>query len=156
MNNILLYPTITGIAILNPQAGVLEYYIQKILRAIGENDNGIIWYLCKEIDLPTNKNRCVIIANRKVPLNRKLIYGECNIKTKEIWISTAAIATAPNKSMLSNITMRKGSLSLLEKVIIDEFTHIKTGRDHGDPKYDYYYDRYINMYKYGCAVKICG
>lgn len=162
MSNIRSYAKETRTA-----AGIIDYrsilqeYIDKVLQIIGENDIGITWYICDETDFSVNYKWLSHVA---IPLNcqssRK--YGRCSIKTKEVWISTAAIRTVQgitvglmNKKMpqlllekslkISGLQERNMDIPELVWVILDEFTHIKTGADHGTPKYDEKLKAYRNQ-----------
>lgn len=143
----------------------LDYYINKVLRAIGENDNDITWYICEECDLPTHLippfiERITRIANISF-INSK--FGCCDYRTKEVWISTHALLTALSPSwdrMMQAVNFsslhqfRSGSNKrqvppILIQVIIDELTHIKTRADHGEPAYEEQFNKYWQKYFYG-------
>ncbi len=53
------------------------------------------------------------------------------------WISTYAIKCAPFPDLDGlSIFMRRKRYNRLVEVIVDEFTHIKTKKNHRDPEYD--------------------
>ena len=74
-------------------------------------------------------------------------YGRSKIETKEIWISTYAIQHVPFPDLDGlSIFLRKRKYNRLVEVIIDEFTHIKTKKDHGDSEYDKLKNTYMQKY----------
>lgn len=143
----------------------LQYYINKVLNVIGENDDGITWYICNEADFPNRRKQGIgfpspLYSDFSYVMNPQ--YGICDIKNKRIWISTLALANAP--SLMADVAVAVDFVQCskfkpirLVEVIIDEFTHIKTERNHGDPIYDKtkvellrkfytkYYRRYLSI-----------
>lgn len=152
----------------------LEYYINKVLRAIGENDDDITWYICEESDLPNGPHLIPpVIENITRIANTPFInskFGCCDYKTKEIWISTDALLTALSPSrnrafqvidfcLLRHFGNKKHNEiqmqqmpSILIRVIVDEITHIRTQADHGEAKYEEQWKKYWQMYFYGIDI----
>ena len=118
---------------------ILEDKINKVCDKIGFNDSDVTWFIFNP-----NELKCV---DSRIPgqiikyIYRGMDYGFCDLKKKEIWISTAAIMrdyfqSLPNKMYSSFGLSRSTEPDFLADVIIDEITHIQTGCDHGDQSYD--------------------
>ena len=154
MSNIKYYGTTISIGL---EKQTLQYYITKVLNKIGENDAGITWYICSELDL-----RKIAAVHKPTGLIEKIekisghvlepIYGCTDLSKKHIYISTTAINSAPTfglnrmfQNLHSNLSNQE---ALLISVILDEFTHAVTGKGHGDKRYDdtlsNYKERYYN------------
>lgn len=123
----------------------LQNYIDRVFKAINETDEGIVWYICNEEDLPNNWKPKWKIQMHSMAFHAKPRYGVCDYRNRKIWISTAALRSAafpPTKS---------GKERLVE-VIIDEYTHIKTQAGHDSDIYNKkkceYLQKYYNFYPY--------
>ena len=127
----------------------LQDCINYVLRKIQETDKGITWVICSEEYLYKRSNKSAIL---KTPIKLEMVrsnkYGIAVPKKRTIYISTAAIQS----KFAINSTLKKlfkllgqPQIDLLERVIIDEFTHIVTCKNHGDEEYERTYAKYINM-----------
>ena len=131
----------------------LQDYINKVMKAIGENDDGIKWIICEENDLPGNrKSEFQMSVEKSTGIVWCPQYGRSMPDTKTIWISKHAIRDAlyfnnkQTNSILDSVIMKRPQRELLSEVIIDEFTHIKTGANHGNRKYDDLQQKYLRKY----------
>lgn len=156
MYNIRTYAKETGLAFPDYYKQILQNNIEKVFCAINECDEDITWFICKDKDLPDNNEKCLTAFGKKLIISNESQYGRCCISEKKIWISTDAIVTASdyynNKYGILNNPVVKSlnneeTYTRLIDVIIDEFTHIKTKKDHGNREYDECRERYRNMYK---------
>lgn len=151
MRHIEYYSRETRTAYFGIYKQILAHYIDKVMRAIKETDKGIKWYICSEDDLPDNpKSKWALRTQKLTGFVVDAQYGRSKIDTKEIWISTYAIRYAPFPDLdgISVFTKRRRYNQLVE-VIIDEFTHIKTKKDHGDSEYDRLKNDYMQRYFLG-------
>lgn len=131
----------------------LQDYINNVMRAIGENDDGIKWIICEENDLPGNRKSDF---QKSVEKSTGFVwspqYGRSMPDTKTIWISKHAIQNAlyfnnkQKNSILDSVFKKQPQRELLSEVIIDEFTHIKTGENHGNRIYDDLQYEYLRKY----------
>lgn len=114
---------------------ILQRTITDILKKIAISDKGISWVIVeeekfKEMDGVSDIDKLLPIS----PLiKEKYKYGRCNPKTNTIWISKAAIHTAPLP--VENLLPKKYQNQLVD-VILDELAHVETGKDHGDSEYE--------------------
>ena len=138
--------------------GINRYEFEKVLKdvfnKIGEYDEKITWFLCSEEQLYRLKNRFFYPQNIS-PFYTNSIYGICYPDEKKIYISQEAIIKNFYNNFLNHNIFKfnpfgnmQPTLPFLVAVILDEFTHITTKKDHGDPCYDStlinYKLRYIN------------
>jgi len=135
---------------------ILGKKITEVCNKIGFDDPDILWFIYDPNKPVPEAENHLAGSKRHSPLDeikrqinkvlgqkiRSVInyYGYCFIKEKKIWISIASIMKDSgllpfNNPLFKNYSRISGS-DFLADVIIDEITHIQTGCDHGDPKYD--------------------
>lgn len=129
----------------------LKYYINKVLTATGETDDGITWYICASNELPHSiiplEQFIDSITQMQVASPTDFTLGKYSEYSKEVWITTYAIGTAPdpileklNQHINSNTISRFGDSgetqdaqnskpNQLIKAIICALAHLK---EHGD------------------------
>lgn len=122
---------------------ILQKAINKVLNKIGISDKGITWIIFNE---KSHIGNGTLLSS--ITLHNSYKYGYCNIDTKVIGISTAAIMKAPNydvPTIIQNV-LQQTKNDFLVNVILDELAHITTKKDHGSRVYDAtlsdYYKRY--------------
>ena len=107
--------------------------------------------VCKRIHFTPSTVKWIIFdsSERKRDLKGNVLvgtrgsdYGFCFPKRKEIWISTLALQksnfnkkTESLQRQVFNTLMYNRTSDYLADVLIDEITHIQTGKDHEDLKY---------------------
>jgi len=145
-----------------------ENLLKDVFSKIEEYDKDITWFLCSEEQLYKIDNRLFqqktkITYNLPyithsmptyMPFIHKPIYGLSFYNEKKIYISTETINNHfYNKLLTNNIfkfnrygCIEKPELPFLVDVIIDEFTHIKTKKDHENKLYDTTRLKYIELY----------
>lgn len=127
---------------------ILEKAISDVKKKVQIDDDEIEWIIFDEKNYVENK----VIGRSTLPSFVYPIqykYGFCNVDKKQIYISTAAIRTYNNDfyRQIPYITKNfKQNNILLIDVILDELAHIKTGKNHGDKKYDNTLGLYRNKY----------
>lgn len=127
---------------------VLEQALKDITKKIGVNAAGISWVIFDEKSFAEKKKAGYFQINiSSFLMLQNYQYGLCYIDKKEIWISTTAIQSySLNSSMLLNYFAMKKQDILLVNVILDELAHIKTGKDHGNTRYDSLLQKYHYLY----------
>lgn len=115
---------------------ILKNAIEFVCKVIGENDNNINWVIFKEASLVPDK-----IKSKFIPCDMYK-YGFCIYEKKEIWISEEAIRSWNIGTKKS----RYAEKNLMVDVLLDELAHVKTGKDHGDEKYEERLIRYRRCY----------
>lgn len=151
-------------ALFYPSKIDFENLLKDVFSKIKEYDEDITWFLCSEEQLykinnkffhPQLKIPYIPTYNPPyIPFNCKPIYWLSFPDEKEIYISTETIIKHFNNKFLNDNIINfnlcrsivKPELPFLVDVIIDEFTHIKTKKDHGTKLYDTTFLKYKNLY----------
>lgn len=111
---------------------ILQNKIDIICEKIGFSDLGVLWTIYDPISLYKNSIQHAVLIGK----NGRDYGFSCPI-LHQIWISTKAILC--NNDVFANEVsnaLRGRRDDLLADVILDEITHIQTGADHGNPRYE--------------------
>lgn len=118
---------------------LLRKAIEEVSCKINVDVSDITWYIVSEKDLQDTISPYSIINSNLTPIAKK--YGRCNIKKKEVEISTDAIQNYKiNDTLVVNKllfqTHLKPNRILLIDVLMDEIAHIVSKKSHGDNEYE--------------------
>lgn len=133
---------------------ILQEAIDDIKYKIRITDDEIEWVIFDEKDYDRNKFN----GKRVMPTivyQTQNIYGFCYIDKKQIYISTAAIMTSNvgdfKRKIPQIFNVGEDKSIFLIDVLLDELVHIKTGKDHGDKKYETTLKNYYQKYYKGSS-----
>lgn len=134
----------TGVIIGNDKE-ILQDKIKEVCQKIGFDDFHVKWHIFNP-----KEGKDIIEKILIGTYGRE--YGYCNPYSNEIWISTLAIQRRlPDiyRKIDRIIKLDRIQEDFLANVIIDEITHIQTGRDHGSKEYDDALIDNLNMFYKG-------
>lgn len=136
---------------------ILEGAIKDVCRRIGFDPNTVMWVIYSVDNNMMQPLMSSWLAN--CISHQKNQWGYCGIgrNQKIVYISTKtinyskymlyALYALPNVFF---VDFRKEQMAddILTAVLLDEITHVQTGRDHGNPVYEQQYLYNYNRYKY--------
>lgn len=122
--------------------GILQNKIDIICEKIGFSDLGVLWTIYDPISLYKSSIQHAVLIGK----NGRDYGFSCPI-LHQIWISTKAILCNNDvfANEVSNALKRRRD-DFLAEVILDEITHIQTGEDHGNLRYDLALERNQRRY----------
>lgn len=134
----------------NTLENTLQGVIEDVFDKIGKRFDQVKWIIQKKNDLPindkkNNNNNSAYTKLCKMTLDEK--YSACT-DGNEIYIALELIETYQSnlgEDVFFKIT-HKELLDKLPIIIIDELTHVDTGKDHGTKEYDEKFECYKKQY----------
>ncbi|KUO79067.1 MAG: hypothetical protein APF81_17350 [Desulfosporosinus sp. BRH_c37] len=127
---------------------VLKQKIISVINKIGRDRfDKVKWIIFDAKNLNKRKFSSLLNIPSVYIVRQGKDYGFCIYEECEIWISTVTIQSSGLfEQNIKTLVPELNNSDFLADVIIDELTHIMTGKDHGSKEYDMQFNEYHNRY----------